>query len=123
MPEKLRISGFQVETKEGPVECIKPSDKAAATAIVKRFHNTVFLPGIGLDHFPRSPACPGMKISAKRLEESQYSEDSSSEDTSSYSSRNVKREHTSMPVHAQDTINHQQLQQPYHGDQVGARDH
>ena len=47
MPEKLRISGFQVETKKGPVECIKPSDKAAAMAIVKRYHNTVFLPGIG----------------------------------------------------------------------------
>jgi len=28
-----------------------------------------------------------------------------------------------MPVHAQDIINHQQLQQPYHGDQVGASDH
>ena len=36
-----------METRKGPVECIKPSDKAAAMAIVKRFHNTVFLPGIG----------------------------------------------------------------------------
>ena len=40
MPEKLRISGFQVETRKGPVECIKPSHKTAAMAIVKRFHNT-----------------------------------------------------------------------------------
>ena len=38
----------------------------------------------GLDHFARSPACPGKKISARRLEESQSSEDSSGEDTSSY---------------------------------------
>ena len=47
MPEKLRSSGFRVETRKGPVECIKQSDKTAAMAIVKRFHNTVFLPGIG----------------------------------------------------------------------------
>ena len=40
IPDKLRIYGFQVE-------CIKPSDRAAAMAIVKRFRNTVFLPGIG----------------------------------------------------------------------------
>ena len=45
----------------------------------------------GFDHFARSPACPGKKTSAKRLEESQSSEDSSSEDTPSSTSRNVKR--------------------------------
>ena len=29
------------------MECIKPTGKTATMAIVKRFHNTVFLPGIG----------------------------------------------------------------------------
>ena len=47
MPGKLRSSGFQRETRKGPVECIKQSDKTAAMAIVKRFPNTAFLPGIG----------------------------------------------------------------------------
>ena len=51
----------------------------------------------GLDHFARSPACPGKKITAKRREERQSSEDSSSEDTFSNSSRDVKRVHREWP--------------------------
>ena len=47
IPEKLRAAGFTVNTSKGQVEEIKQEDKAEAMSIVQKYHNTVFLPGIG----------------------------------------------------------------------------
>ena len=47
LPEKLRAAGFTVNTSRGRAEEIKQEDREEAMSIVKSFHNTVFLPGIG----------------------------------------------------------------------------
>ena len=47
LPEKLRAAGFTVNTSKGRVEEIKQEGKVEAMPIVKKYHNTVFLPGIG----------------------------------------------------------------------------
>ena len=47
IPEKLRKAGFTVDTQKGPVEVVKQPDKEAAMHIVRKYHSTVFLPGIG----------------------------------------------------------------------------
>ena len=47
LPEKLRAAGFKVNTSKGRAEEIKQEDREEAMSIVKEYHNTVFLPGIG----------------------------------------------------------------------------
>ena len=47
IPEKLRVAGFVVNTARGQAEVIKQEDRDEAMSIVQRYHNTVFLPGIG----------------------------------------------------------------------------
>lgn len=47
IPEKLRKAGFKVDTQKGPVEGVKQTDKEEAMNIVRKYHATVFLPGIG----------------------------------------------------------------------------
>jgi hypothetical protein len=47
LPEKLHAGGFTVNTSKSRAEEIKQEDKDEAISIVKKYHNTVFLPGIG----------------------------------------------------------------------------
>ena len=47
IPDKLRASGFRVETGRPKTETVTQDDKEAAMQIVTRFYNSVFLPGIG----------------------------------------------------------------------------